>query len=321
MATRSVATVFGGSGFIGRYMVRRLAKRGYIVRVAGRDPERGLFLKPAGAVGQIVPLYATVQEEGTIQRALQDASVVANLVGVLAERRGASFQAIHVDGAERVARLASTAGVSHLMHLSAIGADPASPSKYAATKGRAEAAVLGAFPSATIFRPSLVFGAEDRFFNRFGELARMLPFMPVISGSTKMQPVYVCDVADAIMASMAHPEAAGKIYELGGPRIWSFREILAYILKTTRRDRRLVDIPHGLAHLQASFMQHLPGAPLTPDQLLMLSRDNVVAPGAAGLAELGITPTPVELIVPAYLSRFQPGGGRKPLPSLASLQG
>jgi uncharacterized protein YbjT (DUF2867 family) len=317
MATRSVATVFGGSGFIGRYVVKRLAKQGYIVRVAGRDPERGLFLKPAGAVGQIVPLYASVQEEGTIHRALQGASVVVNLVGVLAERRGASFQAIHVDGAERIARLATSNGAGHLVHLSAIGANAASPSRYAATKGSAEAAVQAAFPAATILRPSLVFGNEDRFFNRFGELARMLPVMPVISGKTRMQPVYVCDVADAVMAALAGSTAAGKIYELGGPRIWTFREILAFILKTTRRNRPLIDVPPGLARLQASIMQHLPGAPLTPDQLLMLAHDNVVTTGAAGLAELGIMPTPVELIVPAYLSRFQPGGGRKPLPSMA----
>lgn len=313
MATRSVATVFGGSGFIGRYVVKRLARQGYVVRVAVRDPEAALFLKPLGAVGQIVPLYASVREEGTVHRAVQEANVVVNLVGVLAESAAASFQAVHTEGAERIARLSAEAGVQRLVHVSAIGADPASPSKYASSKGKAEQAVRAAFPTATILRPSLVFGLEDKFFNRFAEMARLLPFMPVISGKTKMQPVYVCDVADAVMAALTHEDTQGKVYELGGPQVWTFREILAFILKNTRRDRRLVDIPMGLARFQASVMQHLPGKPLTPDQLLMLEQDNIVSPGAAGLTDLGITPTPVELVVPTYLSRFQPGGGRRPV--------
>lgn len=312
MATRSVATVFGGSGFIGRYVVKRLARQGYVVRVAVRDPEAALFLKPLGAVGQIVPLYASVREEGTIHRAVQGADVVVNLVGVLAENAVDTFQAVHTEGAERIARLSAAAGVKRLIHISAIGADPASPSRYASSKGKAEQAVLSVFPSATILRPSLVFGLEDRFFNRFAEMARLLPFMPVISGRTKMQPVYVGDVADAVMAALTREDAAGRVYELGGPRVWTFREILAFILKNTRRDRRLVDIPAGLAHFQARVMQHLPGKPLTPDQLLMLERDHIVSSGARGLTDLGITPTPVELVVPAYLSRFQPGGGRRP---------
>jgi uncharacterized protein YbjT (DUF2867 family) len=312
MATRRVATVFGGSGFIGRYVVKRLAQQGYIVRVASRDPEGALFLKPAGAVGQIVPLYASVANEATVHRAVEDAEVVINLVGLLAESPGASFQTIHAEGSERVARLSAASGVLRLVQISAIGADPNSPSRYAATKGKAEQAVLAAFPRATILRPSLVFGPEDKFFNRFAEIARLSPFMPVISGDSRMQPVYVCDVADAVMAALASSAAPGKIYELGGARVWTFREILAFILKTTHRHRRLVDIPMGIARLQASILQHMPGKPLTPDQLLMLSRDNVVAEGALGLADLGITPTPVELIVPAYLSRYQPGGGRRP---------
>jgi uncharacterized protein YbjT (DUF2867 family) len=312
MATRHVATVFGGSGFIGRYVVKRLAHQGYVVRVAVRDPEAALFLKPMGAVGQVVPLFASVTNEGTVHRAIEDANIVVNLVGALAETRSASFQAVHTEGAERIARLSAAAGVARLVHISAIGADPASPSRYGATKGAAEQAVRAAFAQATILRPSLVFGLEDQFFNRFAEMARLLPFMPVISGQTKMQPVYVCDVADAIMAALTRLEAPGQTYELGGPRVWTFREILAYILKETNRHRRLVEVPMGIANLQASLMQHLPGKPLTPDQLLMLSRDNVVSGGALGLGDLGITPTPVELVVPAYLARFQPGGGRRP---------
>jgi uncharacterized protein YbjT (DUF2867 family) len=312
MATRRVATVFGGSGFIGRYVVKRLAQQGFIVRVAVRDPEGALFLKLMGAVGQIVPLFASVMNEGTVHRAVVESEVVVNLVGALTESRAASFQAVHTEGAERIARLAAANGVSRLVHISAIGADANSPSRYGSSKGRAEQAVTAAFPEATILRPSLVFGIEDNFFNRFAEIARLAPFMPVISGDTRMQPVFVGDVADAVMAVLASPSAARKIFELGGPRVWTFREILGYILKQTRRHKKLLDIPMGIARFQASILQHLPGKLLTQDQLLMLSQDNVVGPDALGLTDLGITPTPVELIVPGYLSRYQPGGGRRP---------
>ncbi len=312
MATRRVATVFGGSGFIGRYVVKRLAQQGYVVRVAGRNPERALFLKPMGAVGQIVPLYASVTNEPTVHRAVEDAEAVVNLVGLLAESPAASFQAVHTDGSQRIARLSAASGVGRLVQISAIGADSSSPSRYGATKGNAEKAVLAAFPQATILRPSLVFGVEDKFFNRFAQIARLSPIMPVIAGDTKMQPVYVADVADAVMAVLAQPGSQGKIYELGGPRVWTFREILAFILQQTRRKRRLVDIPMGIARLQANILQHVPGKPLTPDQLLMLVKDNVVAQGALGLTDLGVRPTPLDLVVPAYLTRFQPGGGRRP---------
>jgi NADH dehydrogenase len=312
MATRRVATVFGGSGFIGRYVVKRLAHQGFIVRVPSRFPEHALFLKPMGAVGQIVPLYASVTSEGTVHRAVEGADVVVNLVGVLTESGATSFQAIHAEGAERIARLSTACGVGRLVQISAIGADPDSRSRYGSTKGKAEQAVLGAFPGAVILRPSLVFGQEDKFFNRFAEIARLSPIMPVIAGDMKMQPVFVGDVADAVMAALAASSSAGKTYELGGPRVWTFREILAFILKATRRDRRLVEIPMAVARVQAFFLQHVPGKPLTPDQLLMLARDNVVSSGALGLADLGVTPTPVELVVPSYLMRYQPGGGRRP---------
>jgi uncharacterized protein YbjT (DUF2867 family) len=312
MATRRVATVFGGSGFIGRYVVKRVAQQGYIVRVAVRDPEAALFLKPMGAVGQVVPLYSSVMNEPTVHRAIEGAEVVINLVGALTESPTASFQAVHTEGAERIARLAAAAAVTRLVHVSAIGADPNSPSRYAATKGLAEQAVLAAFPGASVLRPSLVFGLEDQFFNRFAEIARLAPFMPVISGDTKMQPVFVIDVAEAIMAALASLAAPGKIYELGGPRVWTFREILAFILKQTQRNKKLLDVPAGIARFMANVLQHVPGKPLTPDQLLLLSADNIVSPGALGLTDLGVDPTPVELVVPAYLSRYQPGGGRRP---------
>jgi uncharacterized protein YbjT (DUF2867 family) len=313
MPTRSVATVFGGSGFIGRYIVKRLAQQGFVVRVAVRDPEAALFLKPMGAVGQVVPLYASLTNEATIQRAVDGADQVVNAVGILAEHRSGDFARIHADGAGLAARLAAGAEVARLVHISAIGADPGAASRYAASKGIGEARVREAFPGATILRPSLVFGPEDRLFNRFAAMARLLPVMPVICGDTRFQPVYVGDVADAAMAALARPGAVGTTYELGGPRVWPFRELLAYILKETARRRPMVDIPMRLARLQARVMERLPGKPLTRDQLLLLATDNIVGPDMPGLQDLGVAPTPVELVVPAYLRRFQPGGGRRPI--------
>ncbi len=309
MTTRKIVTVFGGAGFIGRYVVKRLARRGIIVRVASRDPEAALFLKPMGAVGQIVPLYAPLGDEKAVARAVECADMVVNLVGLLAERRPGDFTRVHAEGAERVGKLAAAAGVRGLVHVSAIGADPASPSRYAATKGEGEARLRAAFPTATILRPSVVFGPEDDFFNRFGRIAQLSPIMPVIAGETRMQPVYVGDVADAIMVALENPASSGGIYELGGPRVWRFRDILAYILHATGRRRPMITIPMGLVTLGAAFAEHLPGKPLTRDQLLLLAHDNIVTPGAPDLAALGIAPTPVELVVPEYLRLYRRGGG------------
>ncbi len=311
MATRNVATVFGGSGFIGRYVVKRLAGAGYVVRVAVQDPEGALFLKPMGAVGQVVPLFASLANQATVDRAVEGAEVVVNLVGILAERRPGDFQRVQGEGAANVARASAAAGVVRLVHVSAIGADAASPSAYARAKAFGEAAIHAAMPSATILRPSLVFGPEDQFFNRFASMAQMLPFMPVISGATKFQPVYVVDVAEAVMAALTRPDARGTTYELGGPQVLTFREILVWILAETRRDRRLVTIPPGLARLQASVMERIPGKPFTRDQLVLLSRDNIANPDLPGLVALGVTPTPFEVIVPAYLGRYRRGGDRR----------
>jgi uncharacterized protein YbjT (DUF2867 family) len=311
MATRRVATVFGGSGFIGRYIVKRLAAKGYVVRVAVRDTERALFLKPMGAVGQVVPLHASLSNEPTVHRAVDGADLVVNTVGILSEPHSGDFQRIHAEGAGLVARLAAAAGVTRVVHISAIGADPRAASRYAATKGIGEAMLREAFPTATILRPSLVFGPEDALFNRFAAIARLLPIMPVICGDTRLQPVYVGDVADAVMAALERSDAVGAVYELGGPRVCQFRELLAYILKETGRKRRMVNVPMGIARLQARFMELVPGKPLTRDQLLMLQQDNVVGADLPGLHELGIVPTPMELVVPTYLRRFQPGGGRQ----------
>ena len=318
MTTRSVATVFGGSGFIGRYVVQRLAQRDFIVRVAVRDPVAAGFLKPMGGVGQIVPLAAPITDDAAVHRALDGASLAVNLVGILAEHRAGDFDRVHHQGAGRVARLAAKAGVRRLVHVSAIGADPASPSAYGRSKAAGELAVRQEFPGATILRPSLVFGPEDAFFNRFAALARLSPVMPVIAGATRFQPVYVGDVADAVLAALERPDAAGAIFELGGPQVVTFRTLLAAILKMTGRPKPLVDIPPGLARLQARFAEMVPGKPFTRDQLLMLQRDAVVAAGMPGLTELGVLPTPMDLVVPGYLARFRPGGARRPLPPTAT---
>jgi len=266
-----------------------------------------------GAVGQIVPLFAPLGRDPLVRRAVEGAEIVVNAVGILTQGGRATFQGIHADGAKAIATQSAAAGVQRLVHISAIGADSNSRSKYGASKGLGEQLVTSAFPRVTILRPSLVFGSEDQFFNRFGEIARLSPFMPVICGDTKMQPVFVGDVADAAMAALTDPATEGLLYELGGPDVMTFREILQLILKLTNRERRLVEIPKGLASLQASVLQFVPGKPLTPDQLIMLEQDNVVAPGALGLSDLGIVATPAELIVAGYLARFQPGGGRRPL--------
>lgn len=311
MSTRNVATVFGGSGFIGRYVVKRLAALGYIVRVAGRDTERAKDLMMAGRVGQVVPLYVALTNEATVHRAVEGADLVVNLVGILSEKRPGDFQRLQAEGAGRVARLAAAAGVARMVQVSSIGADANGPSVYAQTKAAGEAAVREAMPGAVILRPSIVFGAEDGFFNRFGSMAMTLPVMPVICGATRFQPVYVGDVADAVLAGLTREDAPGQTYELGGPRIYTFRELLAYILQETRRHRHLWEVPMGLARLQARIGELVPGKPFTRDQLASLTRDNVATPGMPGLAELGIVPTPVELIVPGYLDRYRAGGGKR----------
>ena len=312
---RKVAAVFGGSGFIGRYVVQRLAGADYVVRVAVSDPAGARFLQTQGRVGQIVPLAASVAEDGAVARAVAGADLVVNLVGILFERRRGDFARIHAEGAGRVARLSAEAGAERLVHVSAIGADPESPSAYGRTKGEGEAAVRSAFPAATILRPSIVFGPEDGFFNRFASLSRMLPFMPVISGGARFQPVYVGDVADAVMAAgVGRDDAAGRTYELGGPRAATFRELLRFVLEATGQRKPLVDVPPAIARLQARVGELLPTPPLTRDQLLMLERDNVVAEGAPGLRDLGISPKALEAVVPGYLARFRAGGGRRPQP-------
>lgn len=307
--SRKVAAIFGGSGFIGRHVVRHLTADGYTIRIPVRDPEAARFLMTAGAVGQVVPLYANLAEPDTIARGVEGATCVVNLVGILAESSHGDFQRIQADGAGLIAQRAAAAGATRLIHVSAIGADPQSPSRYGRTKAYGEQAVSEAFPAATILRPSIVFGPEDQFFNRFAAMAQISPIMPVISGATRFQPVYVGDVAAAIHHALTQTVPLPGIYELGGPTITTFRDLMGFILKTIQRKRPLITIPDRIAALQAAIMEHLPGKPFTRDQFLMLRRDNIVAPGARTLSDLGITPTSYDLIVPTYLARYRPGGG------------
>jgi NADH dehydrogenase len=291
-------------------VVQRLARAGMVVRVAVRDVEGAMFLRPLGVVGQIVPLYAPLGEEALVTRAVEGADVVINLVGILAEARSGDFMRVHEQGAGRIARLAAAAGVGRLIQISAIGADAQSPSLYARSKAAGEVAVHAAMPGATILRPSIVFGTEDQFFNRFAAMAAMSPVIPIVGGRTKFQPVYVGDVADAIMAALA-PAHAGQIFELGGPEVKSFHTLIADMLALIERRRQILDMPIPLANLQASVLERLPGKLLTTDQVKQLGRDNVVAPGALGLADLGIAPTPMGLVLPSYLARYRPGGRRR----------
>jgi NADH dehydrogenase len=313
MATRRLATVFGGSGFIGRYVVKRLAAAGYVVRVAVRDPEAAMFLRPMGAVGQIVPLYAPVGQEALVARATEGADVVINLTGILAEAKKGDFYRVHAEGAGRIARLAASSVARHLIHISAIGADAKSASDYARSKALGEAAVRSAFPRAVILQPSILFGPEDGFFNRFAGMARISPILPIVGGKTRFQPVYVGDVANAVLAGVTRDDAAGCLFELGGPDVKTFRELIEYMLKIIGKSRDVLDLPLPLARFQAMFLERLPGKLLTGDQIKLLQCDNIVAEGALDLASLGIVPTPMDLVLPGYLGRFRKGGRRAEL--------
>ncbi|MFO1058360.1 MAG: complex I NDUFA9 subunit family protein [Dongiaceae bacterium] len=303
------ATVFGGSGFIGRYVVKRLAREGWVVRAAVRLPQSALFLRTMGPLGQVTPIAANLRDERSVADAVAGVEAVVNLVGILYEKGQQSFDAVHVQGAAAVARAAAAAGVRRLVHVSALGADAASDSSYARSKAAGEQAVRAAFPAAAIMRPSIVFGPEDEFFNRFAAMAELSPALPLIGGGrTRFQPVYVGDVAAAIVAAIDRDDAAGRTYELGGPRVYSFRELMELLLREIRRKRWLVDLPVGLANLQAGLLERLPVPPLTRDQVRLLGHDNVVAPGALTLADLGIQPVAPEIILPTYLDRFRPRG-------------
>ncbi|HEX3755616.1 MAG TPA: complex I NDUFA9 subunit family protein [Rhizomicrobium sp.] len=303
-----LVTVFGGSGFLGRHTVQALAKAGWRIKVASRHPNSGFFLRPLGTVGQIDFVKADISDPEEIAKTLTGAAAVVNLCGILFEK-GQSFDDVQAQGAQNIARAAAAAGVSRLVHVSAIGADANSDSDYAASKGRGEAAVQEVFPSAVILRPSIVFGPEDSFFNRFADLARYLPALPLVGGGkTRFQPVFVGDVAAAIVKALADEAIHGRVYELGGPTIYSFRQLMQIVLKAIDRRRALVSVPFPLASWKAFFLQLMPNPLLTPDQVRLLKRDNVVSNTALGLSDLGIVPTSVEAVVPSYLWRYRAKG-------------
>lgn len=311
----STVTVFGGSGFVGRHTVRALAKAGYRVRVAVRHPNLALYVLPAGNVGQIEIRKTNVREPEQVAAAVRGADAVVNLVGVLYQRGHQSFGELHAEAAETIARAAKAEGAKTLVHVSAIGAAPQAGSAYAASKGEGENRVRAAFPDAVILRPSIVFGPEDDFFNRFASLARLSPLLPLIGGGhTKFQPVFVGDVAAAVLACVDDAATRGKIYELGGANVYTFKQLMEFILHVTGRKRLLVPVPFALATLNAFFLQYWPKPLLTPDQVTLLKSDNVVTKGAKTLTDLGIQPESVEAIVPSYLWRFRARGQYEPPP-------
>ncbi len=307
-----LVTVFGGSGFVGRHVVRRLAQDGYRIRVAVRRPTDAYFLQPLGDVGQIVILKCDIRDEARVAALVAHADAVVNLVGILRPAGGQSFEAIHAEGAETIATAAAGAGVKRLVHVSAIGADAEAKSRYARSKADGEARVRAAFPAATILRPSIVFGPEDQFFNRFAALMRLARFaFPLFGGGrTLFQPVYVGDVALAVAGALRADTAVGKTYELGGPVAYAFKDLLALVAQTTERHPLFIPIPFWLLNLGALFTGWLPGAPITYDQAKLLRMDNVVKLGGdiGTLADFAITPTAVEAVVPSYLWAYRPTG-------------
>ena len=302
----NLVTVFGGSGFLGRHTVRALARAGWRIKVATRHPNRAFFLRPLGAVGQIDFVKCDVSDAASVAQALTGSQAVVNLAGILFQS-GQTFEDVQADGAANIAQAAAAAGVGALVHVSAIGADAESDSAYAATKAEGERAVREAFPQAVILRPSIIFGPEDGFFNKFAAMARFLPALPLIGGGrTRFQPVFVGDVAQAIVTGLSRQD--GRTYELGGPGTYSFKELLQLILRETGRRRALIPMPFALASVKAAFLQLLPKPLLTIDQVRLLKKDNVVSPTAPGLADLGITPTSVEAVIPSYLWRYRAKG-------------
>jgi uncharacterized protein YbjT (DUF2867 family) len=308
----TLITVYGGSGFLGRHVVRALAKRNYLIRVAVRRPDLANHLQPLGRVGQIHAVQSNLRHAPSVEAAARGAQVLINLVGILFERGRQRFDATHTFGAEQVALAASAHG-ARLVHVSAIGADEHSPSAYARSKAAAERLVLSAQPQAVIMRPSILFGPEDDFFNRFASLARLSPALPLIGGGhTRFQPVFVGDVAKAIADAVDGKLSAGTIYELGGPEVRTFEQLMQFLLATIERKRLLVPVPFAIASLQAKFLQYLPKPLLTPDQVELLRVDNVVSGAAKAerrtLQGIGIEPQSIEAIVPSYLWSFRKTG-------------
>lgn len=310
-----LVTIYGGSGFVGRYIARRMAKEGWRVRVAVRRPNEALFVKPYGAVGQVEPVLCNIRDDASVRAAMAGADAVVNCVGILVNEGRNRFDAVQAEGAGRIARISRESGVARLVHLSAIGADAGAQSDYARTKAEGEAAVLAERPDAVILRPSVIFGNEDGFFNRFAGMARLGPILPVVGAETRFQPVYVDDVAHAAVKGI-RGEAAPGIYELGGPDIHTLRELMAEMLRVINRRRLILNMPTFVARILGGafdLLQWITGGlvtnrVLTRDQVRNLAHDNVVAEGARGFDALGIRPTPFASVLPGYLWRYRPGG-------------
>ena len=309
-----LVTIYGGSGFVGRYIARRMAREGWRVRVAVRRPNEAHFVRPYGVVGQVEPIFCNIRDEGSVVAALRGADAVVNCVGTFDAGGRNNFDAIQHEGAARIARAAAAEGIGTVVQISAIGADPGSDSAYARTKAQGEEAVRAACPGAVILRPSVVFGPEDAFFNRFAAMTRTSPFLPVVGGATRFQPVYVDDVAQAAVLAVTGRAAPG-VYELGGPDVETFRDLMRMMLREIRRRRLIVSIPFWLARIMGAGFDALKAVsfglirgPITRDQVRSLGTDNVVAEGAKGLPDLGIRPTAMEAVLPEYLWRFRPSG-------------
>lgn len=310
-----LVTIYGGSGFVGRYIALRMAKAGWRVRVAVRRPNEALFVKPFGVVGQVEPILCNIRDDASVRAAMRGADAVVNCVGLLNNRARNKFDAVQHEGAERIARIAAVEGVKQMVHLSSIGADSESDSDYARTKGLGEESVLRFFPTATILRPSVVFGVEDKFFNKFAGMTAFGLIMPIVGGDTKFQPVFVDDVAAAAEVALTGDATTG-VYELGGPEVKTLREVVQYMLGEIQRRRLVLNLPFfvgqimgiGFDMMQTLSLGLIPNTILTRDQVRLLQHDNTVAKDARGLADLGISPTPFEAVVPDYLWRFRPSG-------------
>jgi NADH dehydrogenase len=313
MQSSRMVTVFGGSGFLGRHAVRALAQRGWRIRVAVRRPDLAGHLQPLGAVGQIKAIQANLRYRWSVDRAVEGADAVVNLVGILAQGGRQTFDAVQAFGPRAIGEAARSAGIANVVHISAIGADQPSTIGYLRSKAEGEEGILSAAPETVVFRPSIVFGPEDRFFNRFAAMARLSPVLPLIGGgATKFEPVFVGDVAEAVARALEGGARAGAVYELGGPEVLTFRQCMERMLQTTRRRRALVPVPFGIARVLGRIGEHLPGRPLTHDQVRMLKFDNVVSPAAREegrtLQGLGVAPTPVDVVLPTYLAHFRERG-------------
>lgn len=310
-----LVTIYGGSGFVGRYIARRMAKEGWRVRIAVRRPNEALFVKSYGSVGQVEPVFCNIRDDGSVRAAMQGADAVMNCVGTFDRGGKNNFVAVQTEGAERIARIATSLNVGRIVHISSIGADPDGASLYAQSKGAGEAAVLAAFPNAVILRPSIVFGNEDGFFNRFAAMSRLGPILPVVGGATMFQPVFVDDVAQAAVKGITGQASPG-VYELGGPDIDSFKGLMGRMLAVIQRRRLVLNVPFFVARIMATVLDFgsiatgglVGNGLLTRDQVTSLRSDNVVSTGAKTLADLGIVATPMEAVIPEYLWRYRPSG-------------